>query len=199
MAPLIVDKEAKKEEIFLAAASVFAEKGFSGTRMEDVAVRAKMGKGTIYEYFKSKDALFFGLYDYLLNEFHKKIYAVMAPDQTPSEALSAIVSATLRAFDEWHDYGFLLMDFWKEHRRGTFLQIEFSAVYDKSRDIISRLIDDGIGKGEFTHVDSRAAASAIIGILDGVMLQRVFDPDLYGKCDIETHIPALIFMGLKKR
>ena len=199
MSPIIVDKEAKKEDIFSAAASVFAEKGFSGTRMEDIAIKADIGKGTLYEYFRSKDALFFALYQNLLDKFHTKIYAALTPQQSPGEALSAFIATTLRAFDEWHEYGMLLMDFWTEHRRGKFLQVEFSTVYDKSREIIRGLIDAGIESGEFSRVDSLVMATTIIGILDGVMLQRVFDPDLYRKFDIEGNIPNIIFDGLKKR
>lgn len=199
MSPIIVDKEAKKDDIFSAAASVFAEKGYSGTRMEDIAVKANIGKGTVYEYFRSKDELFFALYQNLLDKFHTKIYSALTPQQSPTETLAAFVTTTLKAFDEWHEYAILLIEFWTEHRRGKFSQVEFSTIYDKSREIISGLIDAGIENGEFARVDSHVMASAIIGILDGVMLQRVFDPGLYKKFDMVDHIPRIIFDGLNKR
>ncbi len=199
MTPIVVDREAKKEEIFTAAAAVFAEKGFSNTRMEDIARKANIGKGTLYEYFRSKDELFFALYDNLLNTFHQTIYAALTPDQTPSQSLAALVSATLRAFDEWQNYGILLLDFWNEHRRGKFLEVEFSEIYDKSRGIIRQLIEAGIENGELEPVDPSVAASIIIATLDGVMLQRVFDPGLYSKFDMGKELPAILFSGLKKR
>lgn len=199
MSPAIVDKEAKKEEILSAAAAVFAEKGFSNTKMEDISKRAEIGKGTLYEYFRSKDDLFFALYQNLLNSFHTRIYSSLSPEQTPTEALTAMISATLRAFDEWHDYGMLLLEFWNEHRRGKFLKLDFSDVYDKSRDILKNLIEEGIIKGEFAEVDPMVASSTIIAVLDGILLQRIFDPDLYSKMDVEKHILTVIFGGLKIR
>jgi AcrR family transcriptional regulator len=50
--------EARPEEILGAALEVFGEQGFARTRLEDVARRAGVSKGTLYLYFDSKDALF---------------------------------------------------------------------------------------------------------------------------------------------
>jgi AcrR family transcriptional regulator len=199
VSPIIVDKEEKKKEIFSAAAAVFAENGFSGTRMEDVARRADMGKGTLYEYFKSKDDLFFALYQNLLEEFHRKIYSVLSPEQKPSESIAALLNETLKAFEEWEDFGILLLDFWNEHRRGRFLQVEFSKVYDKSRGLIRELIEEGITQGEFEPMDSWVMSSTIIAVLDGMLLQRVFDPELYSKVKVEKHLSGILFNGLLKR
>ena len=58
MSPKIIDKEAKKAEILQAAMQVFSRKGVAKTRMADIAVAAGIGKGTIYEYFRSKEEIF---------------------------------------------------------------------------------------------------------------------------------------------
>jgi AcrR family transcriptional regulator len=50
--------EARPGEIAEAAFELFLEKGFSATRIDDVAVRAGVSKGTIYLYFENKEALF---------------------------------------------------------------------------------------------------------------------------------------------
>ena len=52
------DKQAREGEIRSAALDVFLEKGFADARLEDVAVKAGVAKGTIYLYFESKEALF---------------------------------------------------------------------------------------------------------------------------------------------
>src|SRR5215204_7426944 len=51
-------REAKLQAILDAALDVFAEKGFADTRLDDVAARAGVAKGTIYLYVESKQALF---------------------------------------------------------------------------------------------------------------------------------------------
>lgn len=55
------DAEARRRAILDAALEIFAEHGFTGARMEDVARRAGIAKGTLYLYFKDKTALFEGL------------------------------------------------------------------------------------------------------------------------------------------
>ena len=51
-------KEARPAEILEAGFREFAEKGFAGARLDSVAIRAGVAKGTIYLYFDSKEALF---------------------------------------------------------------------------------------------------------------------------------------------
>src|SRR6187551_1703661 len=51
-------KEERAPEILEAALACFAQKGFAATRMDDIAARAGITKGTIYLYFDSKEAVF---------------------------------------------------------------------------------------------------------------------------------------------
>jgi AcrR family transcriptional regulator len=51
-------KEARPDEIIDAALALFAERGFGATRLEDVARRAGVAKGTLFVYFAGKDELF---------------------------------------------------------------------------------------------------------------------------------------------
>jgi AcrR family transcriptional regulator len=51
-------KDARPTEIVDAALALFTERGFAATRLEDVAARAGIGKGTIYLYFPTKEDLF---------------------------------------------------------------------------------------------------------------------------------------------
>jgi AcrR family transcriptional regulator len=51
-------KEARPKEILAAALALFAERGFAATRLDDVALRAGVTKGTLYLYFPNKEELF---------------------------------------------------------------------------------------------------------------------------------------------
>lgn len=51
-------KDVRPSEITAAALELFVEKGFAATRLEDVAARANVSKGTVYLYFDSKEELF---------------------------------------------------------------------------------------------------------------------------------------------
>ena len=53
-----VEPAARRQAILDAALSVFAERGFEAARLDDVAARAGVAKGTLYLYFRDKEALF---------------------------------------------------------------------------------------------------------------------------------------------
>ena len=55
----------KREQILLAARAVFAERGFHRATIKDVATRAGVADGTVYNYFENKTALILGLLDWL--------------------------------------------------------------------------------------------------------------------------------------
>jgi Transcriptional regulator len=59
------DKQIKRDEIAKAAKELFTHFGYKAVSMDSIADRANVAKGTIYLYFKDKEALF----KYLLNEF----------------------------------------------------------------------------------------------------------------------------------
>ncbi len=51
-------KDARPQELTAAALALFVEKGYAATRLDEVAARAGVSKGTLYLYFDSKEALF---------------------------------------------------------------------------------------------------------------------------------------------
>lgn len=71
-------KEARPQEIVAAAMDVFAERGFAAAKLEEVAARAGVSKGTLYLYFPSKDELFKAV-----------IRAAILPNLQQAEALVA--------------------------------------------------------------------------------------------------------------
>src|SRR5690348_16342731 len=51
-------KDARPQELLAAALDLFVERGYASTRLEDVAKRAGVSKGTLYLYFENKEELF---------------------------------------------------------------------------------------------------------------------------------------------
>lgn len=87
-------KEARPGELLSAALEVFAERGFAATRLEEVAQRAGVSKGTVYLYFDSKEAL-----------FKAAVESAVIPALEAGEAIAADASVrpidALRAFVFW--------------------------------------------------------------------------------------------------
>ncbi len=66
---MATNQRGKEKEILKAATIVFSDKGFHNANMGEIAQRAGIGKGTIYEYFKNKEDLFFQMADFNLEHY----------------------------------------------------------------------------------------------------------------------------------
>ena len=76
--PRIIDKKEKKAKILEASIRVFAKKGLSNTKMADIAEAADVGKGTIYEYFRSKDEILEASFQYFVEGVEKILSGKLA-------------------------------------------------------------------------------------------------------------------------
>ena len=194
-------KQARPSEILEAALKVFAEKGFAGARMEDIAGRAGVTKGTIYLYFENKEDVFKTLVRDSIGatlagvtagtqEFRgsakdllRFALGAMAQLLTTSDrvVLPKIIIAESGNFPE-------LARFYREE------------IIDKGIALMSGLIERGIAQGEFRKVPvEHAVRLCIAPVLLGAMWRATFaqfDTDPYDyKGLIDTHLDVL-FRGL---
>jgi AcrR family transcriptional regulator len=195
MSPKIVDKEEKRRQILEAALREFARRGFSRTKMDDVARAAGIGKGTVYEYFTNKDELFFALYEHVRTTFHDTIYRNAERQETAAKALAVFIGDTISALNEWREFGTVLLDFWSEHRRARSKHLRFGDVYEFSRKKIAGFIRKGIRSGEFRNIDPKAGAASIIAVLDGLLLQRIFSPAAFSGSGDARKIVDIVLGG----
>jgi AcrR family transcriptional regulator len=182
MAARIVDRVEKSRLILQAAARVFAQRGFQAATIDEISERAGIGKGTVYEYFPSKQDLFYAVFtDYIAG------FEIAAREQARQAAGSAArirevigtVLAMTAASREWFP---LTFEFWSasaapRHRRR--IATMFRRMYGRFRKMLADLIRQGQRAGEFDpHADARHVASVLVGALDGLFLQSWFDPKL---------------------
>ncbi len=201
MAPKIVDKEAKKQEILNAAMQVFAQKGVANTRMTDIAVAAGIGKGTIYEYFRSKDEIFGAAFEYFMQNVDEKLVAALKTERDPVQQLRILIDVSIKSFlEEDEDFIAIMMDFWAEGIRSDKEEImrvfNLEEFYDRFRAIIAGIIDAGISEGSFRPVDSFTLSSLIIGAMDGIMLQWILNKDNFDMQRVADTLFEILLDGL---
>jgi AcrR family transcriptional regulator len=180
---LIVDHKLKKERknrILEAATVVFSQKGYAGASVADIAAQADVGKGTIYEYFDSKEDLFFAVFEW----YQKKTGAeatvgISVLGASAADRLQALNNSLMSMWDEMKDVFVLVMEFWaassSSNMRERF-QAAFKQLYQDYRRIVSDLIVDGISRGEFRDdIDPEIIAAALVGTWDALFLQAWFD------------------------
>ena len=113
MTDIQTEKIKKRYQIIEAAAQVFAKKGYSGAVVADIALVARVGKGTVYEYFDSKEDLFFAVFEW----FQKKtenaaMVRLSALGGCATDRLKALNDSLMGMWDEIKDVFVLVMEFW---------------------------------------------------------------------------------------
>jgi AcrR family transcriptional regulator len=107
----------KRESVLAAALEQFAERGFHGATVPDIAKRANVGIGTMYRYFKSKEELVNTLYRRWKNEF--SVYLMMGfPHESPMREQFHHMWTRMLAFHKEHN---LAATFLELHHHGTYI------------------------------------------------------------------------------
>jgi AcrR family transcriptional regulator len=170
----------KKELIVEAAAQVFARNGYSNAAVADIARRANIGKGTVYEYFQSKEDLFFAVFEWFQKKTEKAaVVGISDLGGGATDRLKALNDSLMAMWDEIKDVFSLVMEFWAASSSAQMrrrLKSAFRQLYGDYRRIVSALIQDGIKSGEFrSDVKPEPLAAALVGTWDALFLQAWFD------------------------
>ena len=131
---------------------VFAREGYHRAKMEAVADEAGIGKGTVYEYFKSKTDLFLALHDHMIAELKNFYMKELAKVTEPVVMLERFIDVAFQTFRLWEPFFLVFFDFWAEGGRGEqqdLLQTRLRDAYAESRNDIAAIIAAGVKDGSF--------------------------------------------------
>jgi AcrR family transcriptional regulator len=180
LAGLHQQKTEKKRQIVAAAARVFAQKGFAGAVVADIAVEARIGKGTVYEYFESKEDLFFAVFEWFQKRTEKAAtVGISSLGGGAADRLRVLNDSLMGLWDEIKDAFVLTMEFWAASSSAVMrdrFKAAFKQLYDNYRGLVSSLIREGINSGDFrADIHPEAIAAALVGTWDALFLQAWFD------------------------
>ena len=174
-------KDARPDEIRAAALALFAERGFAATRLDDVARRAGIAKGTIYLYFPTKEDLFRALVrqDLLPNLAALEQAAAAHPGPAPARLRDLLATMAARMGAPTAAIPRLILA-----ESGNFPALaRFYAeeVVARGLALLASVIAAGVAAGEFRPVDPAAVAPLAVAPLVMTLL---------GRNAIGRHVPA---------
>ena len=172
-------KEARPAELVAAALELFVEKGFAGTRLDDVAARAGVSKGTLYLYFDSKEALFKAvIQEGIVPILEQGASLIDAFKGSSAELLRVLIGEWWQRIGETHLAGVPKLMI-SEARNFPELAVYYhDTVIVRGRDLIRRTLQRGIAAGEFRLVDIETA----IDVIFAPVLMRVIWRYSLGAC-----------------
>ena len=197
-------KEARPGEIIEAALDLFVANGFNATRLDDVARRAGVSKGTLYLYFSSKEDL-----------FRAVVQEVIVPEVEKAEKhASEFVGSQSELIKT------LIINWWNVVGKTRLASIpklmvseaanfpELAEFYVKNvvaraRNLLSNAITKGVQQGEFIEVDPVCTTRLLLApLVFAVIWEKSlasYDAENYDiNTYVDTHI-KLIFSGILKK
>lgn len=199
------ERLARQNDILHAARELFARNGFHETTLDDIARHAEFGKGTIYNYFSSKEDLFFTIVGEVLEAIHGIAKsAVGAPEGGARDKLTAYArnivsycrehSELIRVISREHPH----IDS-REHKARV---AEIRRRNERTLKTLARPIAEDMRAGRLRPLDAEQVALLFNGALHFYLMHRVSEQGSFDAEDIDEGISlmvAVFFDGLERK
>ena len=197
-------KEERPAEIIAAALETFAERGFAATRLDDIAERAGVTRGTLYLYFPSKEELFKAVVRQAIVPVIARGEAMLEHSQESSAALLTKILLMIPTAVAGSPVSAIPKLMISEARNFPDLaQFYLKEVIRRGRRLLTTIIARGIERGEFRPVDMDHVFYCVVGpVLLTMLWKHSFEPydgkrlDAHALC--RAHLDLLLH-GLLKR
>ncbi|GBF11837.1 TetR/AcrR family transcriptional regulator [Tepidibacillus sp. HK-1] len=175
----------KREAILRSAFIIFTEKGYHAAKVSDVAELAKVGKGTVYEYFSSKEDLLRGVIEEGIKYYMKELTESIKGPILPWEKIKKMIRRHAEILREnqnisqliFHNFGIVTEEF---HQ---FLISQRQVFIEMLKDIIQ----EGITSGELKPMRTEVAARIILGSMVSIQ----FETGCLDEASVEEMIKTL--------
>lgn len=193
----MVNKEEYRRRIVASAGKVFSRYGFKKTTMDEIAREIKMGKSSIYYYFKSKEEIFEAVVMMEANMLRNELTAAIKAVDSPLGKMENYVYVRMKAFEKLANYYNAIFD--KDLNHYKFIE-RIREKYDREEVAILRLIVyDGIRKKVFSVESSEYTAMAIQTAMKGLEVPLFWEKR---ETDIDHRMRAILdvlFYGIVKK
>ena len=175
--PKIVDVQEKKQEIYRSATQVFLDKGYNNNTLLDIAKLCKMGRSTIYQYFKNKEEIFYEVSISFFSELVSNLDSIMLEESMSStekikKMLSVFIFDSKADSQRFFQLAKVLM-FLKENN--SVFENKFKFFYLSVQDMFFQVVESGIYNNEIKQCDAESMSIAIFGLAQSIILHTYVD------------------------
>ena len=191
-------KEARPEEIVNAALATFAEFGFAATRLDDVAARAGVTKGTIYLYFKNKEDLFQAVVrQTVIPKLDRAEQEVREWPGTTAELLRHMVRGWWTSVGKTPLAGVVKLIVAEATNFPDVTRFYHKEVIRRGHSLFAQVLQRGVDSGEFRPVDvpltvRLVTAPMLMAVVHSQSLYRCVRETIDWDRYVETHLEMLL-------
>ena len=193
----MINKEEFRKKIIITAGQIFSRYGYRKTTMDEIATGLKMGKSSIYYYFKSKEEIFEAVVLYEANILRNELTTAIKAVESPVEKMKSYVFVRMKSFEKLSNYYNAIFD--KNLDHFDFIET-IRAKYDREELAILRLIlFHGARKKVFNIANSEYVALVVQTTLKGLEVPLFWKKK---EVNIEVRLNAILdvlFNGILKK
>ena len=191
--------ERRRNQILDAATKVFVRQGFQRARMDDIVEESGLSKGTLYWYFKSKEDIINAILRRLFVGDLEHLEGLLQAEGTASERLLQLTNFRVIGMKRMSNLVPIIFEFYAVAVHQQWVKQFINEYFEHFRTLLEELIQQGIGNGEFRHVNARNTAISFASLYEGLTLHWLMDPQtVQWEILSENSIPMLLD-GLKVR
>jgi len=182
----------KREIIMDVSCNLFFSKGYKNTKIIEIAEAANIGKGTFYEYFKSKEALLVELLSTKFETDKQKIEAIASSNISQAEKIKSFFQFEIESMvNNGANNNVLAQEMISPgFRTSDEIMCLIHKMFIHKYDFLENVITEGIKNGEFKKVESSLATTALLGAISfytafkfNIMNHDVFSGIPFGNSD----------------
>jgi AcrR family transcriptional regulator len=185
-----------RERIVLAALRVFGEKSFHRATIQDVVRESGLSVGAIYTHFRSKDDLFLAGCDLTSGRGLGELAQRLAAGGSTAERIAIAIAFFFDSMDAFQDLpgmSTFLVQAWAEAEQEPAVREMLVRRREQLVTAGRMLLEEGIARGELAAwIDPDALARATMGLLDGLVLQRIEAGRGYRRDELEERARAIL-------
>jgi len=194
----------RPQELLQAALAEFVERGYAATRLDQVARRAGVSKGSLYRYYQNKAELFKAVVrSALIANLDEAEALASAHSGGSRELLAAFLTAFTRRVSESALSGIPKLVMAEAGNFPEIARFYFDEVIQRARHLIQGILERGMERGEFRNVDADYAWRVVIApLMLGILWKHTFLACEPGGFDFERHLRShldLLLDGLAAR
>lgn len=163
----------KREAIIEAAVQVFSEKGYHNARMEEIAIAAGIGKGTIYEYFDSKLHLFQAVMENSIQIYYESIVSQDLRNLSFEERLRRLMEGHVLFCQDNRELTRII--FWDAEILDNELKEWVVSLRREKEEHMMGIIHEAIQRGELREIDPYLLTLMLTGVISSVWGPITFD------------------------
>lgn len=172
-----MDSGDRRRSILAAAEVTFNRNGYARTTVEQVAVAAGVAKGSIYNYFHSKEELFQQVFAEVMSGAMSDLSRIVGREESAAAKLEQVLDYWYQGLERYVGIGQLILECWTAAARepeGSEFAGGVRRMREGPTELIASILAEGIESGEFRgEISPSTGATLILALLDGLQVQAM--------------------------